>query len=210
MRSDSNCVTVKLALTTAGSSFHIALTFESSPTVSSMSTIFPRKSPTVEVPPRSAARAPATAVLWPNISPPPVDFGSHDEPPGRASHWIDLKSGCSRYTHAPGSQTALMKPSPTPNRCAVATAGCPTSHALLVDEVVLKQPLDQARAAVNLDLVAVFALQRRDVLGDVAGDQGGVVPLHPLERRLGVGTEQVVQAVDGGWRPMAACRRGWL
>jgi uncharacterized protein YndB with AHSA1/START domain len=42
----------------------------------------------------------------------------------------------------------------------------------LVDEIVLEQHLDQTRAAVNLDLGAVLALERFDVVGDVAGDQG--------------------------------------
>ena len=41
-------------------------------------------------------------------------------------------------------------------------------EAVLVDEVVLEQRLDEARAAVDLDLGAVLALERRDVLGDVA------------------------------------------
>src|SRR5918995_2808033 len=37
----------------------------------------------------------------------------------------------------------------------------------------------------NLDLVSLLALQRLDVLGDVARDQDRVVPLDPVERRRG-------------------------
>ena len=48
---------------------------------------------------------------------------------------------------------------------------------------MLKQGLDEARAAVNLDLGAVLCLQRRHVVGDVARDQRGVVPVDLFERR---------------------------
>ena len=46
------------------------------------------------------------------------------------------------------------------------TASRRNSAAEFVDQVVLEQSLDETRAAVNLDLWAVLALERCDVLGD--------------------------------------------
>src|SRR3954464_15815958 len=45
-------------------------------------------------------------------------------------------------------------------------------HSELVDQVVPEQGLDEAGAAVDLEFRPLLALQRLDVVGDVARDQG--------------------------------------
>ena len=55
---------------------------------------------------------------------------------------------------------------------------------VLVDQSVPEQRLDQARAAVDLDLGAILTLQLRHILGHAA-DKDGVAPLHLLQGSRG-------------------------
>src|SRR5262249_19934769 len=67
-------------------------------------------------------------------------------------------------------------------RCRVPGEG---PDAQLVDQVMPEQRADEPRAAVDLDLGPVPALERRDAFGDVTADQVGIVPVRLVERRCG-------------------------
>ena len=51
-----------------------------------------------------------------------------------------------------------------------------------VDQTVLEQGLEQVAAAVDLNLATVLRLELRDLLGNLAPEQMGVVPGNPVER----------------------------
>jgi hypothetical protein len=79
--------------------------------------------------------------------------------------------------------------------------------ALLVDEVVLEQCLEQIRAAVNLDLGAVLALEPGDRFRDVARDQRRAIPVDLLQRARGdvlAGAIEVIGDRAVGLGPCAA------
>src|SRR5215471_4013157 len=67
-------------------------------------------------------------------------------------------------------------------RCRIPGEG---PDAQLVDQVMPEQRVDEPRAAGDLDLGPVPALERRDAFGDVAADQVGIVPVQLVERRRG-------------------------
>src|SRR5439155_20677045 len=73
-----------------------------------------------------------------------------------------------------------------------------------IDEIVLEQGLEGVAAAVDLDLAALLCLELRDLLGNVALEQDGVVPRDLIERprsdefRSGVeGRGNLVRRVGG-------------
>jgi hypothetical protein len=74
-----------------------------------------------------------------------------------------------------------------------------------VDEVVLDQRVHERGAASHQDRPAVLLLQLSDLLGDVAPDQGRVVPLERVLKRRGDDVRKSVTAVT---QPSAANAQG--
>src|SRR5215472_19048331 len=126
-------------------------------------------SPSAAAMPRPAPRvAPATRAIRPRSA---LPSGDHPEP-RREVTICEIRRGLG----------------PDPPLCPITCGhGVPGEDpdAQLVDQVRPEQRVDEPRAPADLDRGPVLGLGRRDAFGDVAADQGEIVPVRLVERRRG-------------------------